>query len=54
MVDGHPITIGLFPGSSIGGLTIAFVKDAPYPVASEVLKGTGFLDVLHRLQGRTQ
>jgi hypothetical protein len=42
MVEGHPITIGLFPGSMFGGLTVAFVKDAPYGVASEVLKGTGF------------
>lgn len=42
MVDGHPITIGVFPGSMFGGLTVTFVKDAPYSVASEVLKGTGF------------
>jgi hypothetical protein len=42
MVDGHPVTIGLFPGRSLDWLTIAFARQAPHPVGSEELKGTGF------------
>jgi RNA polymerase sigma-70 factor (sigma-E family) len=42
MVDGHPVTIGLYPGRQVDWLTIAFAKEAQYPIGSEELKGTGF------------
>jgi hypothetical protein len=43
MVDGHPVTIGVFPGQIFDALTITFANGISYPVGSEELKGTGYM-----------
>jgi hypothetical protein len=43
MVDGHPVTFGVYPGR-LGDLpTIVFANGIQYPVGGEELKGTGFM-----------
>jgi len=43
MVDGHPVTLGVFPGRIFEAPTVTFVKGISYPVGSEELKGTGYV-----------
>jgi hypothetical protein len=43
MVDGHPVTLGVFPGGISESPTVTFVKGISYPVGSEELKGTGYV-----------
>jgi hypothetical protein len=42
MVDGHPVTIGLFPGYTSDPPVITFADGISYPIGSEELKGTGY------------
>jgi hypothetical protein len=44
MVDGHPVTFGVYPGrSGEAPLTVTFANGISYPVGAEELKGTGYL-----------
>ncbi|HYO19499.1 MAG TPA: hypothetical protein VES02_12630 [Dermatophilaceae bacterium] len=42
MVDGHPVTIGLFPGYTSDPPVITFADGISYAIGSEELKGTGY------------
>ncbi len=42
IVDGHPVTIGLFPSSATETPTVTFGDGNSYPVGSEPLEGTGY------------
>jgi hypothetical protein len=42
MVDGHPVTIGVFPGGKSHALAISFSNGISYPIGAEELKGTGY------------
>jgi hypothetical protein len=42
MVDGHPVTIGVFPGGKSDALTLSFANGISYPIGAEELKGTGY------------
>jgi hypothetical protein len=43
MVDGHPVTFGVYPGRTSDPLTIVFANGISYPVGSEELRGTGYM-----------
>jgi len=43
MVDGHPVTIGVFPGHVFDSPTVTFANGISYPVGVEELRGTGYM-----------
>jgi Sigma-70 region 2 len=42
LVDGHPVTIGVFPGGKGDALAISFANGISYPIGVEELTGTGY------------
>jgi hypothetical protein len=43
MVDGHPVTFGVYPGRTGDVPTIVFANGISYPVGGEELRGTGYM-----------
>jgi hypothetical protein len=43
MVDGHPVTLGVFPGRISELPTVTFANGVSYPVGAEELRGTGYV-----------
>jgi len=43
MVDGHPVTLGVYPGRMGEMPTIVFANGISYPVGAEQLKDTGYM-----------
>lgn len=43
MLDGHPVTFGVYPGRMGDVPTIVFANGISYPVGAEELKGTGYM-----------
>jgi hypothetical protein len=42
MVDGHPVTIGVFPGGEGDMPALSFANRISYPIGAEALRGTGY------------